>query len=107
MRNKQALFLLAGMIFWLFAYNAWHFIGTSLYYYGTALIVLVSSIIINHNAKEGFPKLISSIFLFISLNNFIDELFFNPQTVDINEYVMSLIYITYLCKTHYTKYSKD
>lgn len=106
MSFRQSILLTLGLFVWVFTYNTWQFLGNSTYYIGTAFIVFVASLIINHNTKDNFQKLISKTFVFLSANNLIDEIFFDPTEINIHEYLSFIIYTMYLCKTYYTKRSK-
>lgn len=90
---------------WLICNTAWIFFGAPTYYFGTAFIIFISSVIINSSTEKGtYQKLITEVFIFLALNNLIDELFFDATVIELNEYLAFILYLTYkICTRYYKK----
>ncbi len=90
MKLKSCI-LTFSILFWVIAYNVWQYTTPDIYYIGTAQLVLVCSWLI-HVSATGIHKVVSRVFLFLALNNLLDELFFDPTKFDINEFVMFALF---------------
>jgi hypothetical protein len=96
MSFKQHLILVASIIIWVLSYNLWLFLGVEIYYVGTALLILGSSLVIDLQEKTKFQQLASKLFLILATNNVLDELFFDPQSFDYNEYLSIILYFIFV-----------
>ena len=102
MRKWQTNLLIVSVITWLLCNNLWFYTDLPIYYFGTAQVIFVASLIIyTQPNKTKYQNFISSIFLFISANNLLDELFFNPQAFELNEYISFLAFIIYSLWKYY------
>jgi hypothetical protein len=88
--------LIGSLITWIACSNLWPYTDLPIYYFGIAQIIFVSSLIIyNQPHQLSKQKFISRIFLFIAANNLIDELIFDPQAFEWNEYLSFLAFLVY------------
>jgi len=92
-RNWNIL-LLTSLVLWVVSYNIWQFTDDSVYFIGTAQLVMVCSFII-HKRTAGINHIISRVFLFLSFNNLIDEIFFDPTRLELNEFTMFALFLIY------------
>lgn len=96
MKNWHYLLLTCSLIVWLLCNNLWPYTEVEIYYFGIAQVIFVSSVIIHQQPKDKkWKKLISASFVFLSLNNLLDEMFFNPQAFDASEYISVIAYLIY------------
>lgn len=102
MKDKDFALFIVGVVTWVITYNIWVLVGESTYYIGTAFMIAVCSYLINNVTKVGWQKIVSRFFLFISVNNLIDELLFDPTAFELNEYLTCIIYFIYTLWKHYT-----
>jgi len=94
---NNIIFLIVGLLVWIFCHTAWMFTSYNTYYIGTAFIIFVSSYVINNiTENKSYHKLITRLFLFFAFNNLLDEIFFDPKVFDWNEYLICLSYLIYV-----------
>jgi glutamate synthase domain-containing protein 2 len=91
MKPKHLLWLLVGLLIWVVCHNAWLIYGAKTYYFGTAAIIAISACIL-HDIQHTF---LTRVFLFLSINNLADELFFDPAAFSVNEYITFLLFFVY------------
>lgn len=104
MKKWQALTLTVSLIVWLACNNLWIYTDYPIYYFGIAQIIFVASLLIyTQPNKTKYQNFISSIFLFISANNLLDELFFDPQAFELNEYISFVAFTIYSLWKHYKR----
>jgi hypothetical protein len=85
---KKINLLYLSIIICLITYNFWKLIlehfDFQIFYIGMALSQFILSVYIKLISKTSF----ASFFLFcIMTNNLLDEIFFNPEKIEINEYI--------------------
>ena len=91
MKPKHLIWLLCGVVVWLLCHNLWIVYGASTYYFGTAFIIAVSSYIL-YDIRAHF---LTRFFLFLSINNLADELFFDPTEFSPFEYLAFFAFFAY------------
>jgi hypothetical protein len=91
MKSKHLIWLLSGIVIWLLCHNLWIVYGASTYYFGTAAIIAVASYIL-YDIRAHF---LTRFFLFLSLNNMADELFFDPEVFSTLEYLAFLAFFAW------------
>lgn len=108
MTNINLFILIFGIIFWIFCHTTWVIFGYGMYYIGTATIIFISSHLIHSVQKRNtYSRIITRLFLFLSFNNLLDEIFFDPKVFDINEYIIFIFYLIYtLCGSSFKKQNK-
>jgi len=80
-------------------FQFWKYLPENSFYIGSAIFILILSIVIFLQNKELF---ISFFLLCISINNLIDELFFDPKINGLNEIIVAiLIPILYYARKNY------
>ena len=92
--NRDSWILSISLCIWLITYNIWQFTVPNVYYVGTAQMILVASWLI-HKTTNGIHHVVSRMFLFLAFNNLVDELFFDPTSVEWNEFTMVFFYLLY------------
>lgn len=76
---------------WMLSYNLWWvFDNYAIYDLGVAITIFLLILSI-HLSAEGKYRLFSLGFTCIAGSNVIDELFFDPTIIDINEYISAFI----------------
>lgn len=93
--------LLSGMSCWILCNTAWIWFGEPLYYYGVAFMIASTSVVIYRLNRN----LLSTFFVFFAFNNLVDELFFDPTKIEINEYLFCLFYLVLITWRFYRKRS--
>lgn len=91
MKPRHLIWLLCGVVIWLLCHNIWIVYGASTYYFGTAFIIAVSSYIL-YDIRAHF---LTRFFLFLSINNLLDELFFDPTQFSWVEYCAFFAFFAY------------
>lgn len=87
----QKIVLFTAIAVWVLGYNLWQFAWHNFYYHCVAVTWLLLFILVKDLVKDKWLKIIANIGILISVNNLLDEMFFNPNSTDINEYIFCLI----------------
>ena len=104
MKRWSTLLLTASIVVWITCNNLWVYTSTPIYYFGIAQLIFISSLIIHvQPSKSKYQLFISRAFLFLAANNLLDEMFFNPQAFELNEYLTCASYVIYSLWTTYRK----
>lgn len=82
MIESRKLILWAAFIVALLTYSFWSLIGNGAFYIGNSLFILLLCTFL---FKKYGKSVICFLLLAVSLNNFLDELFFNPTEIQFNE----------------------
>jgi len=101
-KSSELLAAAAGIV-WLLTYQLWWIIECPrIYEIGTALTILFLILAIHISAIKPF-SIFSLAFVVIAFSNLADEIFFDPTSFDINEYIAAaiifVIVIFRLCRT--------
>lgn len=64
----------------------WPVIGESIYYYGDAVFKVVILYVWSKKMLGGW-KVVFDIFYLQAISNLIDEIWFNPEAIEVNEYI--------------------
>jgi len=107
----KAIFGLSLLII-IFSYSFWKVIkenyGIQIFYLGTATafigFILAYHIRISRDREKY--KVITTIALLLAINNLADELFFDPKTTGINEYLTALLIVLSTLYNYYKKWQK-
>lgn len=103
--NRAALLFKATFVMSLFNFSFWKYIkevtGVGVWYYGNAaayvgyVYVIYEFVRIGYKSNKKLGNLLtwSEIALGASISSFMDELFFDPTKLDVNEYIGFLIII--------------
>ena len=87
---KVALAILS----FLLAYSAWPYLWHGAFYQLMAIGILILMWDININCiPYTFKSAVSSIGLWLAFNNLLDEIIFNPKSIDANEYIVALVIV--------------
>jgi hypothetical protein len=82
-------------------YQLWTYLPKGSFYIGNALTYFLLALVIYNQNKTIF---ISFLLLCLTINNLLDELFFDPTKNGLNEIVFSvLIPVIYYARKNYTK----
>lgn len=84
----------------LLTYNLWPLLPAGSFYKGMAVFIMLLGIIINNLVSDSI-KIWSSVLLWLSINNVLDEFFFNPKKFGINEYIISIVIVASLTLQYY------
>ena len=99
MIGKSKILLISTFLLAVFTYSFWGLIkeltGISIFYYGTCLAfvgyTLVIKLLIIELSKhtQGLKKfiIISSVINMVCVNSLVDEVLFDPQKIEVNEYI--------------------
>lgn len=94
--NKLICILL--MIISVITYQFWSILndlyGIKIFYIGIALVFQGFTFVIWREAKDKMFKYFMEFFTLLCFNNLIDEAFFNPTKLEINEIIISIILLT-------------
>lgn len=71
----------------LIAYNLWPFLGGQVFYKFTALEFVLLYYAAASWLPMGIWKRIVFVFFLCATNSLLDELFFDPKAIDLNEYI--------------------
>lgn len=94
MRTDNAI-LLSALAILIVGYNLWPRLWTGAYYQSIAIGFFLLFLTIKRlNKGAGLMDKVATIGLFLSLNNLLDEIFFDPKVFGINEYIVATIIIT-------------
>jgi len=79
--------------------------GDKLYGSGFAVILMACAYHIHATTKQGARKIITTFFLFVSLSNLLDELFFDPFCLNWFEYISAFIItpLIYKCEQYFNR----
>lgn len=83
------------LLVWLVSNTAWIFLGSPVYYIGVAFMIFGSCLSLH--LMKILPRWLTTIGFLISLNNLIDELFFDPTEINFNEYFVFGTAIIFIC----------
>lgn len=87
------------------AYNLWPFFDC--FYIGIAIVFFLCALaLVLKSEHETIERRIYFVFLFLSINNLLDEIFFDPKTFGANEYLIATLIIahqTYLQRNGHAK----
>lgn len=86
---KNTLLYIA-LIVSILTYTFWHYLPKGFFYVGNAFFICIISFCLFRYTKNSFVSLV--IFL-LSINNLIDELFFDNTKISLNEYLTAFIII--------------
>lgn len=90
-RNKIAKILsIVSLSMIVMSYSLWHYISPQIWYISIAFGLLMFTYVLNLFYSGCF---FFRIMFELALNNLVDELFFNPTKVEINEYITALIIV--------------
>ncbi len=96
MKIESKIIFIATFIISILVYQLWkpllNCCDIKIFYPGIALMILGYSIIIYSECKGKF-KMICEAFMWLAVNNFLDELIFDPTHLQKHEYVAFLIII--------------
>lgn len=87
----QRLVLISAILIWVAGYQLWRFAWNNFFYQCCAVTWLLLFILLRDLAKDKWLRITANIGILISVNNLLDEIFFNPNYTDINEYIFCLI----------------
>jgi hypothetical protein len=79
--------VLAAFLFWVAGYNLWWMFDNYAIYdacMAVTVFLLITSI---HLSAEGLYRYFSLAFACLAASNVVDELFFDPTLIDLNEYI--------------------
>jgi succinate-acetate transporter protein len=100
---KKAL-LISIIVTSILSFNLWMILPFSIFYKGLAVVFVLTAAIIRIDSKRNTSyRSLCDLWLMLSLNNFFDEMFFNPQKISYNEYLFGLIIIIYTIVKVYGK----
>ena len=86
--------VLAANILFLLAFGFWRFLWDDAFYQLMAAGIFMLAWHIKAASKWGtHTHLFAVIGFWLSLNNILDELFFDPKAVSVNEYVVALVIV--------------
>lgn len=86
--------VLAANIIFVLAFTFWRFLWEGAFYQLMAAGVFLLFWELEATAKHGsYLQLFSTIGFWLSLNNLLDELFFDPKAVSVNEWIVALVIV--------------
>lgn len=91
-KTWQHITLIVSLILSISAYTCWGFMWSGFYYQAMAVSILLWMVIIR-DLSTGFLKKIATIGMWLAVSNLLDEVFFDPKAIQVNEYVFALIVI--------------
>lgn len=98
MIKKDRAILFSVLLLLIVTYNLWPRLWPGAFYHGIAASFLLIFIFLRRiSKKEPFLHATATILMWLALNNVLDEIFFDPRTFGINEYIVAaiVIFITY------------
>jgi lipoprotein signal peptidase len=99
--KSEVILFISAIMFSMIGQLSWEIMGREVYYLSIASLTL-SLILIIHKNTKGWLKYITSIALFIAINNLIDEIFFDPTKFSWNEIFTIIVYIIHTITKKYT-----
>ena len=90
---KLAIAILSGLIV-VIGYNLWLFIDCFYECVAIGFVLCFLSLVLK-SEKGTLENRIYFVWLFLAINNLIDEIFFDPQKFGVNEYVIALLIIAH------------
>lgn len=88
------------LIVWIVSFTVWRWLGTPVFYIGTAFLIVGWALILY--LDKTIPKPLSSFGFFVAANNFIDEIILDPVKLNLSEYLVCFIALIF----YYKKYRK-
>lgn len=86
--------ILSALVISVIGYNFWPFAWHGFFYHCNALfIVIVFYLLQSLKIEEKYFNKIATIGFWFSINNLLDEIFFDPTKFGINEYIFAIIVI--------------
>jgi len=87
------------------AYNLWPFFGYYFYDVGMSigLMLLIWSI---HLSAQGVYRSFTLGFTLMSVSNVVDELFFDPTSINVSEYIAAVIILILVLRSYVTQRNK-
>lgn len=89
--NKELILFSCGLLGWVFGQLCWVYLGGQAYYISIAILIFILIYIIHLNT-DSWRKHITRLAMFISFNNLVDEVLFDPTKFDWNEILIVLLY---------------
>lgn len=78
------------------AYNLWLFFPVNIFYRGMAITFLLSAVLIRSDSEPNTAyRYLCDLWMWLTVNNTIDEFFFDPKKVQWNEYFFGIVIITH------------
>lgn len=78
------------------AYNLWMLFPVPVFYKGMAIVFFLSAMLIRTGSKTDTTyRYLCDVWMWLTVNNLIDEFFFDPRKVQWNEYFFGIIIITH------------
>lgn len=93
----QKIILIVSICIYVAAYSLWSFLWPGFFYQALAVCQCLWMLLIEDTVGKGLKK-IATIGLWFTINNLMDELFFDPKKLSWNEYVFALIIIVVILK---------
>lgn len=87
------ILLITAIVVWVVSFNIWPFAWKGAFYQGNALHLLLLYFYTWQREKERWNKTVLGIGFWFAVNNILDELFFDPTTFGINEYLYAVLVI--------------
>lgn len=87
----QRVVLISAIVIWVAGYNLWQFAWHNFFYQCCAGTWLLLFVLVRDLVKDKWLRIIANIGILISVNNLLDEAFFNTKSFDIYEYIFCLI----------------
>ena len=87
--NKQRI-LITIIITSILSFNLWMLLPFQIFYKGLAIVFVLSAILIRADSVKHSPyRYLCDLWLWLTINNLIDEFFFDPRKVGLNEYLFA------------------
>lgn len=78
------------------AYNLWLILPLNIFYKGMAVTFFLSAVLIRADSTQNTAyRYLCDLWMWLTINNVIDEFCFDPRKVEWNEYVFGIVVITH------------
>lgn len=96
-KTWQKIILIASICIYVAAYSLWSFLWPGFFYQALAVCQCLWMLFIQDIAPKGLRK-IATIGVWFTINNLMDELFFDPKKLSWNEYLFAIIIVVVILK---------
>lgn len=82
------IILYISLLISILTYNLWHYLPENSFFIGNAMFIFLLCLYIYLKEKQYF---ITFVFVGLAFSNLLDELFFDPKKLEVNEIIVALL----------------
>lgn len=99
--KKKYIILTAIIVCSILTFNLWMVLPFSIFYKGLAVTMLLSALLIRIDSEKGTNyRYLCDLWLLLTANNIVDEFFFNPKAMELNEYLFGFVILAHAAYKH-------